>query len=69
MSERESINVSVTYGRNKRGTFVFNGKDISDSVHKVQVEILAGKIAFVTFTLRTDDLELDVDGVEGEAQE
>lgn len=68
MSERKPVKVQITYGRNKRGTFILNGEDMSDRISYCSVEVHAGKIAYVTFRMHADELEADVEGnSEGEA--
>lgn len=62
MNNHEPMRVKITYDRTKRGTFVLNGMDISHNVGSCAVDIIAGKVAHVTFTVRVDELDADIEG-------
>lgn len=64
MSERKPLRVQITYTREKRGTFIINGMDITNRVSGVDVEVVAGKMAQVSFTVFVDELDADIEGVE-----
>ena len=64
MNEREPLRVQITYTREKRGTFIINGMDITNRVSGVDVEVVAGKMAQVSFTVFVDELDADIEGVE-----
>ncbi len=66
MNEREPLRVQITYTRQKRGTFVINGMDITNRVSGVGVNIVAGKMAEVSFTVVADESDADIEGVEAQ---
>ena len=62
MTDRQPMRVQITYDRTKRGRFILNGMDITHSVNSCSVELIALKVAKVTFTVHVDELEADVEG-------
>lgn len=64
-NDRRPVQLRIGYNRQKHGTFILNGMDITHRVSGCTVEITARKIAMVTFSMFVDELDADIEG-EGE---